>query len=111
MPRVPDSGITLGHGVLDPLNASGMRVGHTTMNADFANGHRVRSGVTVSEPAQRTSPAFPCFSGVPVLKGNGDATGLKWIREAGLLTSPSAFTHSLGVVPNSLIALARETLP
>lgn len=44
-----------------------------------------------------------------MLKGNGDATGLKWIREAGLLISPIAFTHSLGVVRNSLIALARKS--
>jgi len=36
--------------------------------------------------------------------------GLEWIREAGLLTSPIAFTntHSIGVVRDSLIALERE---
>lgn len=62
MPRVPDSGITLGLGVLGPLNASGMRVGHTTINADFANGRRVRAGVTVIEPRNgqaRHSLVFP----------------------------------------------------
>ena len=47
-----------------------------------------------------------------VLNGNGDATGLEWVREAGLLTSPIATnTHSVGVVRDALIALERETLP
>lgn len=48
-----------------------------------------------------------------MLNGNGDATGLEWIREAGLLTTPIAITntHSVGVVRDALIAAERERLP
>jgi len=47
-----------------------------------------------------------------VLNGNGDATGLEWIREAGTLTTPLAITntHSVGAVRDALIALEREAL-
>jgi D-aminopeptidase len=47
-----------------------------------------------------------------VLNGNGDATGLEWIRESGLLTTPIAYTntHSVGVVRDALVAAERATL-
>ncbi|MFJ3264874.1 P1 family peptidase [Serratia liquefaciens] len=117
MPRVQDLGITIGLGVPGPLNAitdvPGVRVGHATINADLADGCAVRTGVTVIEPRPGHARQSPCFAGVHVLNGNGDATGLEWVREAGLLTSPIAFTntHSVGVVRDSLIALEREKLP
>ena len=40
------------------------------------------------------------------LNGNGEMTGLEWIRENGMLTSPVAITntHSVGVVRDALIA-------
>ncbi|HGM5456828.1 TPA: P1 family peptidase [Serratia marcescens] len=117
MPRVQDLGITIGLGERGPLNAitdvPGVRVGHATINANLADGRGVHTGVTVIEPRPGLARQSPCFAGVNVLNGNGDATGLEWIREAGLLTSPIAFTntHSVGVVRDSLIALEREMLP
>ncbi|EPL3172823.1 P1 family peptidase [Serratia ureilytica] len=115
--RAQDLGITIGQGTPGPLNAitdvPGVRVGHASLHADLADGRSVRTGVTVIEPRPGSARHAPCFAGVHVLNGNGDATGLEWVREAGLLTSPIAFTntHSVGVVRDALIALERETLP
>ncbi len=115
--RAQDLGIIIGQGTPGPLNAitdvPGVRVGHASIHADLADGRSVRTGVTVIEPRPGSARHAPCFAGVHVLNGNGDATGLEWVREAGLLTSPIAFTntHSVGVVRDALIALERETLP
>ena len=42
----------------------------------------------------------------PRLNGNGELTGLEWVRESGPLTSPIALTntHSVGVVRDALVA-------
>lgn len=115
--RAQDLGIIIGQGTPGPLNAitdvPGVRVGHASIHADLADGRSVRTGVTVIEPRPGSARHAPCFAGVHVLNGNGDATGLEWVREAGLLTSPIAFTntHSVGVVRDALIALEREALP
>ena len=46
----------------------------------------------------------PVFAGRHSLNGNGEMTGLEWVRESGLLTSPIAITntHSVGVVRDAL---------
>jgi D-aminopeptidase len=40
------------------------------------------------------------------LNGNGEMTGLEWVRESGMLTTPIALTntHSVGVVRDALLA-------
>ena len=89
-------------GELDPgpLNAItdvvGVNVGQTTL----IEGDDVRTGVTV------VVPPLPAFAAPHRLNGNGEMTGLEWIREAGLLESPIAITntHSVGVVHEALIA-------
>ena len=45
------------------------------------------------------------FAGAHRLNGNGEMTGLEWVRESGLLTSPVALTntHSVGVVRDALL--------
>jgi D-aminopeptidase len=50
----------------------------------------------------------PLFAGCHRLNGNGELTGLEWVRESGLLTSPIAITntHSVGVVHDALLAHA-----
>lgn len=116
MPRLQDLDINIGFSSRGPLNAitdvPGVRVGHATINAELDLHTQVRTGVTVIEPRCRLARYSPCFAGVHVLNGNGDATGLEWIREAGLLTTPIALTntHSVGLVRDSLIALEREQL-
>ena len=62
------------------------------------------SGVSVIQPRAGEARQQPCFAGYHVLNGNGDATGLEWIREAGLLTTAIATTntHSVGVVRDAV---------
>ena len=116
-PRARDLNIQFGQLQPGPLNAitdvPGVRVGHSNVRGRSAKGRDILTGVTVIEPRAGSTSLQPCFAGVHVLNGNGDATGLEWIREAGLLTSPIAFTntHSLGVVRDVLIVLDREQQP
>ncbi len=58
------------------------------------------------DPARRKSWDEGLFAGSHRLNGNGELTGLEWIRESGLLSSPIGLTntHSLGVVRDALIA-------
>ncbi|SDT17424.1 D-aminopeptidase [Pseudomonas asplenii] len=113
--RARDFGITLGLGKPGPHNAitdvPGVRVGHATLDK-VHDGKPVRTGVSVIEPRVAAARYQPCFAGCHVLNGNGDATGLEWIREAGLLTTPIATTntHSVGVVRDALIAHEHATL-
>ncbi|MFP6560322.1 P1 family peptidase [Paraburkholderia sp. B3] len=111
--RTRDLGIRIGLGTPGRFNAitdvPGVRVGHCTLNAE-AGDRSVHTGVTIIEPRAGAARDEPCFAGVHVLNGNGDATGLEWIREAGLLTTPIAWTntHSVGVVRDALVAAERE---
>ena len=113
--RARQLGITLGLGTPGELNAitdvPGVRVGHSTLNTRI-DGKQVRTGVSVIQPRAGEARQQPCFAGYHVLNGNGDATGLEWISEAGLLTTPLAITntHSIGIVRDTLIALERERL-
>ena len=113
--RARQLGISLGLGTPGELNAitdvPGVRVGHSTLNTRI-DGKQVRTGVTVIQPRAGEARQQPCFAGYHVLNGNGDATGLEWISEAGLLTTPLAITntHSIGIVRDTLIALERERL-
>lgn len=86
-------------------DVAGVRVGHCTIFADEGE-RKIRTGVTVIEPRPSWARLEPCFAGVHVLNGNGDATGLEWIREAGMLTTAIATTntHSVGVVRDALVA-------
>jgi D-aminopeptidase len=84
-------------GPRDSIADAGVRVGHTTL----IEGDDVRTGVTVIVP-----PALPLFAGAHRLNGNGELTGLEWIRESGLLTTPIGLTntHSVGVVRDAIVA-------
>ena len=118
MPRLRDLGLTVGFGTPGPLNAitdvEGVRVGHATVirgdgPLEIGVGP-VRTGVTVVRPRPGPAWADPAFAGSHRLNGNGELTGLAWIREAGLLTSEIAITntHSVGVVRDALCAVERR---
>ena len=55
----------------------------------------------------------PVYAGSHRLNGNGELTGLEWIREAGLLTGPIGITntHSVGIVRDGIIRHAVRRLP
>ena len=65
----------------------------------------VRTGVTAILPHADIG-AEPVFAGCHRLNGNGELTGLEWVRESGQLTTPIAITntHSVGVVRDAIVA-------
>ena len=85
----------------------GVRVGHTTL----IEGDAVRTGVTVVLPHEGSPWYEPVFAGAHRLNGNGELTGLEWIRESGMLCSPIGLTntHSVGVVRDALIGAEIES--
>ncbi|WP_437905580.1 P1 family peptidase [Sorangium sp. So ce327] len=103
--RARDLGIVIGRMPTGRLNAitdvPGVRVGHVTHRRgtgrlDPGKGP-VRTGVTVILP---TSDDF-WHNKVPaasfVLNGNGEMTGLHYVREFGVLETPIVFTNTLAV--------------
>ena len=106
--RLRDLGIALGQLPAGPLNAitdvAGVRVGHATL----IRGDAVRTGVTVLFPSADDPDTEPVFAGCHRLNGNGELTGLEWIREAGMLGGAIGITntHSVGVVHDALIEAA-----
>ncbi len=118
--RVRDLGVTIGRIPPGRHNAitdvAGIRVGHSTIirgKGPLKVGEGpVRTGVTVILPHEGDIGIEPLFAGSHVLNGNGEMTGLLWVKESGMLTSPIAITntHSVGVVRDALIAYeARST--
>jgi D-aminopeptidase len=109
--RASDLGIRLGtlaSGQHDAItDVTGVRVGHATV----IEGDSVRTGVTVIFPRDEEPGREPCYAGCHRLNGNGELTGLEWIREAGQLTTPIGLTntHSVGVVRDALIAAGHRS--
>ena len=121
MARARDLGIVIGRGRPGPVNAitdvPGIRVGHATIirgDGPLVVGKGpVRTGVTMIVPHDGDVFTEPVFAGSHTLNGNGELTGLEWIREAGLLTGPIGITntHSVGVVRDGIIRHAVRRLP
>ncbi len=111
--RARDLGLRIGTLDAGPLDAitdvPGVRVGHATIvrgDGPLVRGEGpVRTGVTVIVPHDGDVWLEPVFAGCHRLNGDGELTGLEWIREAGLLSGPIGLTntHSVGVVRDALI--------
>ena len=93
-------------------DVAGVRVGHTTLiegDGPLRPGiGPVRTGVTVVVPHDGDIWTEPVFAGAHRLNGNGELTGLEWIREAGMLGGAIGITntHSVGVVRDALVEAA-----
>jgi D-aminopeptidase len=90
-------------------DVEGVRVGHTTIVRGegplLVGEGPVRTGVTVVCPREGLARDEPVFAGSHRFNGNGEMTGLEWIREAGVLATPVAITntHSVGIVRDALV--------
>jgi D-aminopeptidase len=110
--RARDLGIRIGTLEPGPLNAitdvAGVGVGHRTI----VEGDAVRTGVTVVMPREDVF-ADAVFAAPHRLNGNGEMTGLEWVRESGLLSTPIGLTntHSVGAVHAALVEYAVRRHP
>ena len=116
--RARELGISVGDLSPGPHNSitdvDGVRVGHSTIvrgEGPLVVGEGpVRTGVTVVCPREGLARDEPVFAGAHRFNGNGEMTGLEWIREAGTLATPVAITntHSVGVVRDALVRAEME---
>lgn len=110
-PRGRDLGIPF-PGNPGPANAitdvSGIAVGHVTLiegEGKLIPGKGpIRTGVTAILPRPRGN-WDPVFAATFNLNGNGDMTGINWIKESGFLEGPILLTgtHSVGTVRDAAI--------
>lgn len=113
--RARELGIGIGFGTPGAHNAitdvAGVSVGHCTMiegDGPLVVGKGpVRTGVTVIRPHEGHPAEEPLFAGCHSLNGNGEVTGLLWLRQSGQLTSAIGLTnsHSVGVVRDTLAVI------
>ncbi len=97
--RLRDLGITIGRLPPGKYNAitdvPGVLVGHSTLIYDAPR--VARTGVTIILPRERTIWKNHAFAATHTLNGNGEMTGIHWIAESGMLTSPIAITNTAQV--------------
>ena len=120
-PRARDLGVVIGDMAPGPLNAitdvPGVSVGHATIiegDGPLVVGRGpIRTGVSVIRPHDGDVWREPVFAASHVLNGNGEMTGLEWVREGGMLGGVVAITntHSVGVVRDALVAEGVRSQP
>ncbi|RKU35346.1 hypothetical protein C6495_05875 [Candidatus Poribacteria bacterium] len=75
-------------------DVQGVKVGHVTLN----EGESIRTGVTAIVPRDDIWEAR-LFGAAHVIHGNGEATGIARINQAGWIESPILLTNTLSVGP------------
>ena len=97
--RLRDLGVTIGRLPPGKHNAitdvPGVHVGHTTLIYDAPR--LARTGVTVILPRGGAIWKDHAFAATHTLNGSGEMTGIHWIAESGMLTSPVAITNTAQV--------------
>ncbi len=119
--RARELGINIGAYGTGPNNAitdvAGCRIGHTTLIAGsgplVVGEGPIRTGVTMVVPRAGDPWGDPVFAGYHCLNGNGEVTGLLWVKESGILSGPLALTNtaSVGMVRDALVRLEAERVP
>ncbi len=105
--RLRELGVVIGRLPTGPLNAitdvPGVWVGQTTVIRDRP--HTARTGVTVILPRAGRIHENACFAGFHRFNGIGEMTGLPFLEETGLLTSPVVLTstHHVGTAQSALV--------
>ena len=94
--RARDIGIQIGNLPIGTHNAitdvAGVKVGHVTLN----EGDSIRTGVTAVIPSDDIWTAR-FFGAAYTIHGNGEATGIARINQAGWIESPILLTNTLSV--------------
>lgn len=94
--RARDIGIQIGSIPTGPNNAitdvTGVKVGHVTLN----EGDSIRTGVTAILPSDDIWTAR-LFGAAHTIHGNGEATGIARIDQAGWIESPILLTNTLSI--------------
>ena len=91
-------------GLLEPgehdaiTDVPGVLVGHTTLidgeGPLVVGTGPVRTGVTIVVPHEDDVWTEPVFAGCHRLNGNGELTGLEWVRESGMLGGVIGITNT-----------------
>jgi D-aminopeptidase len=111
-PRARSFGIPL-RGTPGPWNAitdvPGLEVGMTTL----IEGEGVRTGITAIHPRGRGAPGDPCAASFHCFNGNGEMTGVSWIRESGTMSGPVCLTntHAVGIAHQAVVRWTRDRHP
>jgi D-aminopeptidase len=80
----------------------GVEVGYATL----VSGDSVRTGVTAIHPRGQAGAGDPVTAGFFSQNGNGEMTGVSWIRESGTFAGPVAITntHAVGIAHAAIVA-------
>lgn len=101
-------------GETGPLNAitdvGGVTVGLTTL---IDPEKPIRTGVTAILPRAPGDLLHPVWAGAFSMNGNGEMTGVHWIREAGWFTGPITITNtfSIGIAHHASVRWMVERFP
>ena len=110
--RARDIGIQIGSIPTGTHNAitdvTGVKVGHVTLN----EGDSIRTGVTAIIPSDDIWTAH-LFGAAYTIHGNGEATGIARINQAGWIESPIMLTNTLsvGAVHDGVVRYIVERYP
>ncbi|MCG8706872.1 P1 family peptidase [Brenneria sp. 4F2] len=86
-------------------DVDGVLVGYRTLDAVSENGKLIKTGVTAILPRGYQTQPQPVWAGYDALNGNGEMTGVHWIKDGGYFVGPVCLTntHSVGAVHQAAV--------